>query len=116
MSVLIFNSSAYSNIESTNDSDSTESADEGEGVCEKLDDETCFGDDVEVPSMLEHAEATSPIISYRPHHKLSRGDEVSAVKEEYEMVQDTKFYAHLACFLRYLNLGVRCLGVLMYQP
>ena len=48
MSVLIFNSSTYSDIESTNDSTS---ADEGDGVYEMPDDETCFGDDVDVPSV-----------------------------------------------------------------
>ena len=99
MSVLIFNSSTYSDIESTNDSNSTESADEGDGVYEMPDDETCFGDDVDVPSVSEHVEATIPIISYGPHYKLSRGDEVLAVKKEYEMVQDTKFVCTLSLLL-----------------
>ena len=99
MSALIFNISTYSNIESTNDSDSTESADGGDGVCEMLDDGTCFGDDVDVPSMLEHVEATSPVVSYGPHYKLSGGDEVSAVKYEYKMVQDTKFVCTLSLLL-----------------
>ena len=98
MSVLIFNSSTCSDIESTNDSNSTESADEGGGVYEMPDDETCFGDDVDVPSVLEHVEATIPIISYGPHYKLSRGDEILAVKEEYEMIQDTKFVCTLFFF------------------
>ena len=99
MSVLIFNSSTYSDIESTNDSNYTESADEGDGVYEMPDDETCFGDDVHVPSVLEHVEATIPIISYGPHYELCRGDEVLAVEEEYEMVQDTKFVSTLSLLL-----------------
>ena len=113
MSILIFNSSTYSDIESTNDSNSTKSADEGDGVFEIPDDETCFGDDVDVPSGLEHVEATIPIISYGPHYKLSRGEEVLAVMKWYRI---QNLSAHLACFLQYLNLGVRCLGVLLYQP
>ena len=99
MSVLIFNGSTYSDIESANDNNSTESADEGDKAYEIPDDETCFGDDVDVPSVLEHVEATIPIISYGPHYKLSRGDEVLAGKEEHEMVQDTKFVCALSLLL-----------------
>ena len=116
MSVLIFNSSKYSDIESTNDSNSTESADEGDGAYEMPDDETCFGDDVDVPSVLEHVEATIPIISYGPHYKLSRGDKYWQFKKNTKWYRIQNLPAHLACLLQYLNLGVRCLGVLLYQP
>ena len=54
------------------------------------DGDTCFRDDVDVPSMLELVEATNPIISYGPHYELSRGDEV---------VQDTKFVCTLSLLL-----------------
>ena len=63
-----------------------------------LDDETSFDDNV--PSTLEHVEATATqIISYGPHCKLSRGDDIYSLKDEYEMVQDTKFVCTLSLLL-----------------
>ena len=94
---FIFNSSTCSDVESTKDSDSTESADEVDDVYEMLDDETSFDD---IPSTSEHVEATTTqIISYGPHCKLSRGDDIYSLKDEYEMVQDTKFVCTLSLLL-----------------
>ena len=85
-------------------SDSTESADEDDDIYEMLDDETCFDDNVDVPFTLEHVEATTtPIISYGPHCKLSRGDDIYSVKDEYEMVQDTKFVCTLSLLIAVFN-------------
>ena len=96
---FIFNSSTCSDVESTKDSDSTESADEVDDVYEMLD-ETSFDD---IPSTSDHVEATTTqIISYGPHCKLSRGDDIFisySLKDEYEMVQDTKFVCTLSLLL-----------------
>ena len=63
-----------------------------------LDDETSFDDNI--PSTSECVEAaTTQIISYGPHCKLSRGDDIYSLKDEYEMVQDTKFVCTLSLLL-----------------
>ena len=68
-----------------------------DGIYEMLDDETSFDDNV--PSTSEHVEATTTqIISYGPRCKLSRGDDIYSIKDDYEMVQDTKNCLHTACF------------------
>ena len=98
ISGFAFNSSTCSDVESTKGSDSTESADEVDGISEMLDDETSFNDNVPSPSECVEA-TTTQIISYGPHCKLSRGDDIYSLKDEYEMVQDTKFVCKLiACF------------------
>ena len=57
-------------------------------------------DIVHMSSTLRHVEPTSiPLLSYGPHCKFSRGDEIYNVKEEYEMVQDKKFVCTLSLFL-----------------
>ena len=62
-----------------------------DGIYEMLDDD--------VRPISEHVEATTTqIISYRPRCKLSRGDDIYSIKDDYEMVQDTKNCLHTACF------------------
>ena len=69
-----------------------------------LDDDASFDDNVDVPLTLENVEAiTTPIISYGPHCKLSRGDYIYSVKPEYEMVQDTKFVCTLSLLIAVFN-------------
>jgi hypothetical protein len=93
------------------DIDSTVSADEGGGIYEMPDGETCFDDEtcfedetrfddnVDVSSTFQQAQATlTSLIPFGPHRKLSRGDDMYAIKEKYQMVQDKNLFSHLVCF------------------
>jgi hypothetical protein len=63
-------------------------------------DEETRSDNVDASCTLLQAPATpTSLISFGPHRKLSGGDQIYSIKEEYEMVQDRKFVCTLSLLL-----------------
>ena len=102
VSGFVVSSSTYSDGESTKDSEETESADEDGDVYEMGDEDLCSSDDVGVDSFstLHQVPATpASLILFGPHRKLSGGEKICEVKDEYEMVHDKKFVCTLSLLL-----------------
>mgnify|MGYP002804686993 CR=1 FL=1 len=91
--------STYSGVESTKDSDETESADEVGDVYEMGDEDVCLSDDDSFSTLHQVPATPTSLILFGPHRKLSGGEKIYEVKDEYEMVHDKKFVCTLSLLL-----------------
>ena len=95
ISGFVFTSSTCSDVESTKDSDSTESADEVDDIYEMLVDETSFDDNV--PSTSEHIEATTTQINSYTANSVGEMTYIySKMNMKWSRIQN--LFAHSACF------------------
>ena len=94
LNICIFCNS-FSDVEYTFDSDATDSADEGDdGVYDIPDEEETLLDDESIAQSTH-----TSLMSFGPHKKLSRGEEMYALKDEYQLGQDQKFICTLSLIL-----------------